>query len=123
MTTTVDIQYPRAVSRAEWLTARLALLEREKALTRERDRLNAARRELPMVRIDQDYVFTGPDGKVRLPDLFDGRRQLIVQHFMLTPGSAEGCPSCSYMADHVDGMTVHLAQRDITFVAISRAPK
>lgn len=127
MTTTVDIQYPRAVSRAEWLTARLALLEREKALTRERDRLNAARRELPMVRIDQDYVFTGPDGKVRLPDLFAGRRQLIVYHFMWRWENGqpldEPCKGCSGFADQIArGHLTTLRDRHTEFVLISRAP-
>jgi predicted dithiol-disulfide oxidoreductase (DUF899 family) len=110
------------VSRDQWLEARRDLLAAEKDLTRRSDLVEQLRRQLPWVRVEQGYVFEGPNGREALADLFEGRSQLIVQHFMLTPGAAEGCPSCSYMADHVDGMTAHLAQRDVTFVAISRAP-
>ena len=110
------------VSREQWLEARLDLLAAEKDLTRRSDQVAQLRRQLPRVKIDKHYVFDGPKGKVTLADLFDGRSQLLVQHFMLAPGWKEGCPSCSYMADHSDGMTVHLAHRDVTFVAISRAP-
>lgn len=109
-------------SREDWLRQRLALLEDEKELTRHSDKVAALRRQLPWVRVDKDYVFEGPDGLQPLADLFDGRRQLIVQHFMLAPGWEQGCKSCSYMADHSDGMIPHLEQRDTTFVAISRAP-
>ena len=86
---------PKVVSRDEWLAARKALLVEEKAMTRARDALNTKRRELPMVEVEKDYVFEGPDGKVGLLDLFDGRRQLIVQHFMFDPSWDEGCPSCT----------------------------
>ena len=110
------------MSDAEWQSAREKLLVKEKAETHARDALAAERRRLPMVKIEKNYIFEGTKGKLRLVDLFDGRRQLVVQHFMLTPGAEQGCPSCSYMADHTDGMTVHLAHRDVTFVAISRAP-
>jgi predicted dithiol-disulfide oxidoreductase (DUF899 family) len=110
------------VSRERWLEARLDLLAAEKDLTRRSDRVARLRRQLPWVKIDRRYLFDGPNGKVALADLFDGRHQLLVQHFMLTPGREQGCASCSYMADHTDGMIVHLAQRDVTFVAISRAP-
>lgn len=110
------------VSRDKWIEARRDLLTAEKDLTRRSDRVAALRRQLPWVRIDKDYVFDGPDSRKALADLFDRRRQLMVQHFMLGPGWEQGCPSCSYMADHADGMTVHLAHRDVTFVAISRAP-
>jgi len=110
------------VSRERWLAGRQSLLAREKELTRLHDAVAAERRALPWVRIDKQYVFDTPQGRRTLGDLFDGRRQLLVQHFMFGPGWEEGCPSCSYMADHVDGMTVHLAQRDVTFVAVSRAP-
>ncbi len=110
------------VSREEWLRARTALLAREKELTHLRDQIARERRALPWVRIEQSYVFDTPEGKRTLAELFEGRRQLLVQHFMLGPGWEEGCPSCSFMADHTDGMNVHLAQRDITLVAISRAP-
>src|SRR5262245_46346890 len=110
------------VSREEWLRARTALLAREKEHTRQRDELSRQRRELPWVRVDKAYRFDSPDGVVTLAELFEGRRQLLVQHFMLGPGWEQGCPSCSFMADHTDGMNVHLAHRDITLVAISRAP-
>jgi predicted dithiol-disulfide oxidoreductase (DUF899 family) len=120
MTTTTTNH--RIVSNDRWVAERKALLEREKELTHLRDRIAAERRALPWERIDKDYVFDTPDGPRKLADLFEGRRQLLVQHFMLGPGWGEGCKSCSYMADHVDGMNVHLAHRDVTFVAISRAP-
>jgi predicted dithiol-disulfide oxidoreductase (DUF899 family) len=110
------------VSDDRWLEQRVSLLEREKALTRLHDEVAQARREMPWRRIAKDYVFDTPAGKRRLADLFAGRRQLLVQHFMFGPGWEQGCPSCSYMADHTDGMTIHLAHRDITFVAVSRAP-
>ena len=112
----------RVVSRDQWLAARRALLAREKELTRLRDQIAHERRALPWVRVDKAYVFDAPEGRRTLADLFDGRRQLIVQHFMLAPGWEQGCPSCSYMADHSDGMTVHLNARDVTLVAVSRAP-
>ena len=112
----------RVVSSDRWIAERKKLLAREKELTRLRDQIAAERRALPWVRIDKKYVFDTLGGKRTLAELFDGRRQLIVQHFMLGPGWEQGCKSCSYMADHTDGMTVHLAHRDVTFVAISRAP-
>jgi len=117
-----QMNHPEIVSRAEWLVARKDLLRREKEFTRQRDALSAARRKLPMVKIDKEYVFDGPDGKKALADLFDGRSQLIVYHFMLGPDWEEGCKSCSYLADHFDGAIVHLAHRDVSFVVISRAP-
>src|SRR5436309_3923312 len=110
------------VSEAEWLVARKDLLTREKEFTRQRDALSAARRQLPMVKVEKDYVFEGPKGKQTLADLFDGRSQLIVYHFMLGPGWGEGCKSCSYLADHFDGANWHLPHRDVTFVVVSRAP-
>jgi len=110
------------VSQDQWLEARRDLLAAEKDLSRRSDQVAHLRRQLPWVRVAQDYVFEGPDGHQKLAELFDGRRQLLVQHFMLAPGWEEGCKSCSYMADHTDGMIPHLAQRDTTFVAISRAP-
>jgi predicted dithiol-disulfide oxidoreductase (DUF899 family) len=110
------------VSHEQWLSARKALLAREKELTHLRDEVARERRALPWVRIEKDYVFDTREGPRALAELFAGRRQLLVQHFMLGPGWKEGCPGCSFMADHVDGMNVHLAHRDITFVAISRAP-
>jgi len=111
----------RIVSSDEWVTERKALLAREKELTRLRDQIARERRALPWVRVDKTYVFAAPEGPRTLADLFEGRSQLLVQHFMFAPGWQEGCPSCSFMADHADGMTVHLAHRDVTFVAISRA--
>lgn len=117
-----SIETHRVASRDQWFAERKALLTREKELTRLRDRIARERRALPWVRIDKDYVFDGPEGRRTLAELFDGRRQLLVQHFMLAPGRELGCPSCSFMADHSDGMTVHLAHRDVTLVAISRAP-
>ncbi len=110
------------VSEAEWLVARKDLLTREKEFTRQRDALSVARRHLPMVKIEKDYVFEGPKGKQTLADLFDNRSQLIVYHFMLAPGWEEGCKSCSYLADHFDGANWHLPHRDVTFVVVSRAP-
>jgi len=109
-------------TREEWLVARKALLAREKALTRLRDELASERRALPWVRVDKPYVFDAPGGRCTLADLFAGRRQLLVQHFMLAPGWKEGCPSCSFMADHSDGMLSPLAARGVTLVAVSRAP-
>ncbi|HUU66741.1 MAG TPA: thioredoxin family protein [Methyloceanibacter sp.] len=110
------------VSRDEWLAAREALLAKEKEFTKQRDALSAARRELPWVKVEKDYVFDGPDGQATLTELFDGRSQLIVYHFMLGPGWEQGCPSCSFLADHFDGAVVHLAHRDATLVVVSRAP-
>jgi predicted dithiol-disulfide oxidoreductase (DUF899 family) len=112
----------RIVSRDAWVAERKTLLAREKELTRLRDQIAADRRALPWVHIAKNYVFETPEGQRTLAELFDGRRQLLVQHFMLAPDWKQGCPSCSYMADHSDGMTVHLAHRDVTQVAISRAP-
>ena len=110
------------VSHEEWLVARQALLEREKAFTRERDALSAARRELPWVKVGKTYVFDGPDGKETLADLFEGRSQLIVYHFMFGPEWEQGCPSCSFLSDHIDGANLHLPHRDVTLLAVSRAP-
>ena len=110
------------VSRDDWLAARQALLAKEKEFTKQRDAISATRRALPWVKVEKDYVFDGPDGKETLADLFDGRGQLIVYHFMLGPGWEQGCPSCSFLADHFDGAVVHLAHRDATLVVVSRAP-
>jgi predicted dithiol-disulfide oxidoreductase (DUF899 family) len=112
----------RAVSRDEWVAERRTLLAREKELTRLRDQIARERRALPWVRVDKNYVFDAPEGRRTLAELFEGRRQLLVQHFMFAPGWEQGCPSCSFMADHSDGMKVHLAHRDVTLVAVSRAP-
>jgi predicted dithiol-disulfide oxidoreductase (DUF899 family) len=110
------------VSPEQWVAERKRLLAREKELTRLRDQVARERRALPWARIAKVYTFDTPEGARTLADLFAGRRQLLVQHFMLGPGWEEGCPSCSFMADHTDGMNVHLAARDVTFIAISRAP-
>jgi predicted dithiol-disulfide oxidoreductase (DUF899 family) len=112
----------RIVSQEEWIAARKAHLAEEKVFTKARDALSEKRRELPWVRVEKSYVFDGPNGKETLADLFGGRSQLIVYHFMLGPGWEAGCPSCSYLADHFDGGAIHLAQRDVSFVVISRAP-
>jgi predicted dithiol-disulfide oxidoreductase (DUF899 family) len=109
------------VSRGEWLDARRELLEAEKALTRQRDAINEMRRRLPWVRIDKAYEFETPDGRQTLADLFDGRSQLIVYHFMFGPGWEAGCTGCSFLADHFDGARLHLLHRDVTLVAVSRA--
>jgi len=114
---------PKVATRDEWLAVRKELLVAEKAMTRARDALSAKRRELPMVRIDKNYVFEGPQGKVDLKELFDDRRQLIVQHFMFDPLWDEGCPSCTASADeHSPGLLKHLRSRDTNFVVVSRAP-
>ena len=110
------------VSHDQWLAARKQFLIKEKEFTRLRDELSRERRALPRERVEKQYVFDAPGGKVTLADLFDGRSQLIVYHFMFGPGWAEGCPSCSFLGDHFDGSLVHLAARDISFVAVSRAP-
>src|SRR6266487_2252604 len=114
---------PTVVSASEWQVARDKLLVKEKEATRARDALAAERRRLPMVRIEKDYVFEGPDGEASLLDLFEGRRQLIVGHFMFDPRWEDGCPSCSAGADEVsDGLLEHLHARDTTFAYVSRAP-
>ena len=112
----------KIVSQSEWTAQRKALLAREKEFTRARDRLSAERRALPWVKVEKPYVFDTPAGKKTLDELFDGRSQLIVYHFMLGPGWVGGCPNCSYLADHFDGAIVHLSHRDATFVVVSRAP-
>jgi predicted dithiol-disulfide oxidoreductase (DUF899 family) len=114
---------PDVVSREEWLAARRELLADEKELTRRRDDLNAERRRLPMVEVEKDYAFEGPDGRASLLDLFEGRRQLIVRHFMFDPDWDDGCPSCSAGADEISpGLLDHLHARDTTLVVVSRAP-
>jgi predicted dithiol-disulfide oxidoreductase (DUF899 family) len=110
------------VSHDEWLAARRRLLEEEKAFTRQRDALSARRREMPWERIEKNYVFEGPGGQLSLADLFKGRSQLIIYHFMLGPNWEAGCKSCSFWADNFNGIDVHLAHRDVTLVAVSRAP-
>jgi len=109
------------VTRDEWLTARKALLAKEKEATRALDTLSAERRKLPWVKVEKNYAFDGPNGKETLADLFDGRSQLIVYHFMFGPGWKEGCVGCSFLADNIDGALVHLEHHDVTSVAVSRA--
>ena len=116
------MMHHRVVSRDEWLAARKAHLVKEKELTRLRDQLSAERRELPWVKIEKRYVFDGPHGKETLADLFDGRSQLIIKHFMLGPGWKEGCVGCSFEVDHIEGALVHLEHHDVSYVAVSRAP-
>src|ERR1700677_451132 len=116
------IENPKIVSREEWLAARRNLLAKEKRLTRERDALAAERRQLPWVKVKKNYVCDSPSGKKNLADMFDGRSQLIVYHFMFGPDWKEVCPGCSFNMDHTDGALVHLAQRDVSFAAVSRAP-
>jgi predicted dithiol-disulfide oxidoreductase (DUF899 family) len=112
----------RIVSRAEWLTARKELLAAEKKLTRQRDELARWRRELPWVKVEKAYAFETQQGQRRLSELFDGRSQLIVKHFMLGPGWKDGCVGCSFEVDHVGGALTHLSNHDVTYVAVSRAP-
>ncbi|MGH7564329.1 MAG: DUF899 domain-containing protein [Gemmatimonadota bacterium] len=119
--TMTETAHPKIASRDQWLAARKELLEKEKELTRRRDALNAERRRLPMVEIDQDYLFEGPDGKASLLDLFDGRRQLIVYHFMFDPEWDKGCPGCTMFVDALGKLTM-VNDRDTTFVLVSRAP-
>src|SRR5713226_2682690 len=112
----------RVVSHNEWLAERTALLAKEKEFTRLRDDLSQQRRELPWEAVTKTYVFEGADGKQTLPELFDGRSQLIVYHFMFDPGWEAGCPHCSFWADNFNEIIVHLNQRDVTMIAVSRAP-
>jgi predicted dithiol-disulfide oxidoreductase (DUF899 family) len=115
------VTLPPVVSEEDWTRARKRLLAKEKEFTHARDALAAERRALPMTRVEKEYVFEGPAGKATLADLFEGRRQLIVRHFMFDPEWDEGCPSCSFAADNV-GHLAHLHQKDTTFAAVSRAP-
>ncbi len=121
MTTSTHTQ-PKVATREEWLAARKALLAKEKAMFRELDALRAERRQLPWVKIEKAYVFEGPQGKRTLADLFRGRSQLAVYHYMLTPGSDAICKGCSFISDHIDAARQHFEQADLSFAAISRAP-
>lgn len=112
----------RIVSREDWIEARKALLAKEKEWTRLRDELSAERRSLPWVLVDKAYVFDGPEGKLTLGDLFAGRSQLVIKHFMLGPAWQDPCVGCSFESDHLDGIVVHLENHDVSFVAVSRAP-
>lgn len=116
--------HPRIVSQDEWLAARKAHLQREKELTHLRDQVSAERLALPWVKVEKSYAFEGADGKETLPQLFGGRSQLLVYHFMFGPGPhwQQGCPSCSFLADHIDGANVHLENHDVSLVVVSRAP-
>ncbi|MGR4069607.1 DUF899 domain-containing protein [Billgrantia sp. C5P2] len=116
-----EISHP-VVSREEWVAARKELLRREKELTRLRDDLNAKRRALPWVKVEKEYVFETPEGRKTLAELFDGRSQLIVHHFMFGPGWGAGCIGCSFAADHIEGTRVHLEHHDVSLVRVSRAP-
>lgn len=113
---------PTVVSAEAWLAARLELLREEKEVLRRQDQLAARRRQLPWTKIEHDYVFTGPAGRVTLAELFGSQRQLVIQHFMLGPGWDQGCKSCSFMMDHFNAAAVHLPARDTAFAAVSHAP-
>ncbi|UFZ07281.1 thioredoxin family protein [Bradyrhizobium ontarionense] len=113
---------PRIVSQADWTEAHRAHLAKEKAFIRERDALAAARRALPWVRVEKDYVFQTPKGPLSLGGLFQGRSQLIIYHFMMTPGDSHRCPGCSFLCDHIDGANQHLRHHDVSLVVVSRAP-
>jgi len=113
---------PNVVSQAKWLVARKELLAKEKESTRQRDALSQERRKLPMVKVEKDYVFEGPNGPTNLRDLFEGHRQLIVYHFMFDPSWEEGCKSCSHFMDNSEGAIVHLAARNTAFAVVSLAP-
>jgi predicted dithiol-disulfide oxidoreductase (DUF899 family) len=119
---TGSLEDHKVVSRNEWLEARKMLLRKEKEFTVLRDQLSQERRNLPWIAVDKEYVFEGSNGKETLSELFDGRSQLIVYHFMFDPSWDEGCPSCSFWADNFNGIIVHLNQRDVTMIAVSRAP-
>jgi predicted dithiol-disulfide oxidoreductase (DUF899 family) len=112
----------RIASREEWRTARIALLEKEKALTAMKDALAAERRALPWVRIEKDYVFDGPTGRVTLSQLFEGRSQLFIKHFMMGPGQSQQCVGCSLEVDHLAGIRVHLENHDVAYAVVARAP-
>jgi len=118
---TLTIDHP-VVTLDEWIAAGAKLLAREKELTRFRDEVSKLRRELPWTRVDKDYVFEGPDGRQSLSDLFEGKSQLIVYHYMYEAHWDEGCPGCSFVSDHVDAARQHFENHDVAYVAISRAP-
>ena len=116
------MQHHSVVSQEQWLAARKALLLKEKEFTHLRDKINAERLALPWVKVEKNYVFDTPKGKKNLAELFDGRSQLVVYHFMLGPGWGAGCPGCSFLSDHIDGALPHLEHHDVTWTAVSRAP-
>src|SRR6516162_6081269 len=117
-----SMQQHQIVAKAEWIEARRPLLAKEKELTRLRDRLAAERRALPWVKIDKTYVFDGPEGKVTLAELFDGRSQLFIKHFMMGPGASTQCVGCSFEVDHIEGILEHLQNHDVTYAVVARAP-
>src|ERR1700722_5055136 len=119
--TSAGIQDHKVVSPNEWIAARKQLLQKEKEFTRLRDELSRQRRELPWEKVEKNYVFDGPNGKETLSDLFGGKSQLLIYHFMFGPEWTEGCQSCSLVADNMDGSLVHLANRDVTLAVVSRA--
>ena len=121
-TSTIELTDHKIASHSEWLTARRDLLAKEKEFTQLRDELSRRRRDLPWEKVEKPYGFDTAQGKQRLAELFGKRSQLLIYHFMLGPGWQEGCKSCSYLADHFDGMAVHLANRDVTLTVVSRAP-
>ena len=118
----INLDNHQIVSKNEWIETRKVLLKKEKEFTALRDQLSKQRRDLPWVAVDKEYVFDGPNGKETLSELFDGRSQLIVYHFMYDPDWDAGCPSCSFWADNFNGIVVHLNQRDVTMIGVSRAP-
>jgi len=117
------MQSHKVVSEQEWIAARKALLAKEKTFTRARDELSAERRNLPWVKVERNYIFDGPNGEEALADLFAGRSQLIVYHFMFGPGAKQGCPMCSFLSDHIDATLPHLEHHDVSLVVVSRAPR
>jgi predicted dithiol-disulfide oxidoreductase (DUF899 family) len=119
---TIAVEKSKIVSHQEWLAARSEFLSKEKEFTRMRDELSRQRRALPWEKVEKRYEFDASGGKVALGDLFDGRSQLLIYHFMFGPGWQQGCPSCSFVSDHFDGAKIHLANRDTTLVVVSRAP-
>lgn len=116
------MEHPKVVKQGEWLAARKELLAKEKSLTRQRDALAEERRKLPWVKIEKKYEFDTASGKKSLGELFGGKSQLVIYHFMLGPDWEQGCPSCSLLGDHLDGLGIHLAQRDVRLMMVSRAP-
>src|SRR5579863_1916817 len=121
-TATPELKQHEVLSHSDWVAARKQLLAKEKEFTRQRDELSRLRRELPWEKVEKKYQFVTPSGRATLADLFDGRSQLAVYHFMLGPDWEEGCKSCSFLADHFDPTRIHLAHRDVTFAVVSRAP-
>ncbi|GLH80647.1 hypothetical protein SSBR45G_55560 [Bradyrhizobium sp. SSBR45G] len=119
---TAPVTAPKIVSQAEWIEAHHAHLAKEKAFTRQRDALAEARRALPWTRVEKDYRFQAPNGSVTLADLFQGRSQLIIYHFMMAPGDPYRCRGCSFLCDHIDGANQHLRHHDVSLVVVSRAP-